>query len=168
MKVLNRVIICLILALAGILLSFLYGIMIGGNPINTLFLPLLFVFPAILIFFEIKNKPNRLIKTVFNILRIAMVGVCIVMLCIVFYDSVNRITATPIREYTSEVTCINYKGGGTAYFKDPEGTEQNVSLNEHRIIIVDEDSLVKEGDILHIRELNGFFNMRYNIIVEKK
>lgn len=154
----------LVIALCAVILPLAYGFTVGGMPtiwhriVQTLFLGGLFAFMIRRNFFE------SVWKRLFLILVVTVLSTT-GSWAIYFY--VNSLQGTFVSEYDAVVTDAYYRGGGTASFQNPKGEERAVDLHDHRLIVLD-DSYVKVGDTIRVREYVGLFDMPFCTLAEQE
>ena len=140
-----------------------YGFLIGGTP-HVIFMALLFaVFFVTTAIFALKDKDKWLPKLAISVTA-AFLGV---LLFLGAYLAINRLDGTPKDEYTAIVTNVSYHGGGCIYFENPQGESMDAFIHDYRIIIVDEDTVIRVGDRVDIREMEGLFGVSYCVIVDE-
>ncbi len=154
----------LVIALCAVILPLAYGFTVGGMPtiwhriVQTLFLGGLFAFMIRRNFFE------SVWKRLFLILVVTVLSTT-GSWAVYFY--VNSLQGTFVSEYDAVVTDAYYRGGGTASFQNPKGEERAVDLHDHRLIVLD-DSYVKVGDTIRVREYVGLFDVPFCTLAEQE
>lgn len=154
----------LVIALCAVILPLAYGFTVGGMPtiwhriVQTLFLGGLFAFMIRRNFFE------SVWKRLFLILVVTVLSTT-GSWAVYFY--VNSLQGTFVSEYDAVVTDAYYRGGGTASFQNPKGEERAVDLHDHRLIVLD-DSYVKVGDTIRVREYVGLFDVPFCTLTEQE
>lgn len=154
----------LVIALCAVILPLAYGFTVGGMPtiwqriVQTLFLGSLFAFMIRRNFFE------SVWKRLFLILVVTVLSTT-GSWAVYFY--VNSLQGTFVSEYDAVVTDAYYRGGGTASFQNPKGEERAVDLHDHRLIVLD-DSYVKVGDTIRVREYVGLFDVPFCTLTEQE
>lgn len=154
----------LVIALCAVILPLAYGFTVGGMPTiwhrigQTLFLGGLFAFMIRRNFFE------SVWKRLFLILVVTVLSTT-GSWAVYFY--VNSLQGTFVSEYDAVVTDAYYRGGGTASFQNPKGEERAVDLHDHRLIVLD-DSYVKVGDTIRVREYVGLFDVPFCTLAEQE
>ncbi len=141
-----------------------YGLIIGGE-IDAIFWIGEFLFLLLTITYISKkhhNSENRFVKTDWT--NIFVLSLILLIGSHTFYCNVNKISYTTVRTYHTVVNEVMYRGGGTAWFYNPEGVEKSVEIRDYRIIVVDETTLISEGDTILIEEREGIFDVKYEIL----
>ena len=143
--------------------ALLYGFLMGGTP-HLVFMALLFaVFFITTAVFALKDKDKWLRKTIISITA-AFLGV---LLFVGAYMTINQLGGTPVDEYSALVENVNYEGGGRIYFENPQGESMNAQIHDYRIIVVDNDTLIRAGDRVRIQEIEGLFGVHYCVIMDE-
>lgn len=142
--------------LISLLSVFIYGVTVGGE-ILFLFWPIMFLIVSAVLITISKIALKGTLGRVLDYFAIILCSALAVTICIIFYNTVNQISSTPIREYDSVVT---YRYRDIVYFEDPEGNEKRADLHEDDFkIVYTVDDFISVGDTVHIEEKNGFFDM---------
>ncbi|MBQ2675974.1 MAG: hypothetical protein IJF54_01045 [Clostridia bacterium] len=154
------------LLVVSVALTIGYGLIIGGDIAGQWWFVGFFILFCILFAFEWfcrKGKPG------FKILdyKYVLIFLAIFIIFSIFtYHYANRISLTFVVEYDAVVTDATYRGGGTVWFNDPQGNEKSAQLDDYRIIVFDDNSIVSVGDKIQIREMKGIFDVDYCIIIK--
>jgi hypothetical protein len=89
---------------------------------------------------------------------IAAAGVLVTVIAVVgswaVYFHVNNLQSTFVAEYEATVNDVYYRGEGIAYFLNPDGEARAADLQDRRLVVTD-DSYVKIGDTIRVREYKG-------------
>ena len=150
--------------LCAVILPLVYGFAVGGMPTEWHFALQALLFAGLFSFMVRRNSFDSLWKRLCITLLvtvIAVVGSWVIYFC------VNSLQGTFVAEYDAVVTDTNYRGGGTAWFQNPKGEERAVDLQDHRWVVTD-DSYVKIGDTIRVREYVGLFDMPFCTLAEQE
>lgn len=156
-----------VIFLIAVLSVFIYGVTVGGEFAFPAW-PIMFLVICAVLILIIKITSNGAPKRAVDYLSVILFSVLTVVFCVFFYNTVNQIHSTTVREYDAVVTRDRLIRGilcsTQVYFKDPEGNEKSADLGDYfKIIYTD-----TEGDTVHVEERNGFFNVLFCTAVIKR
>ena len=88
-----------------------------------------------------------------------------VLLAIILYTAVNRISPTLVNNYETFAKSVEYSRGGTitVTFTDPDGQSQTGEMPDYGCF-ADDDSVVEVGDDITVREYEGIFGLTYRTV----
>ena len=154
----------LVIALCAVIFPLVYGFTVGGMPTEWLFAVQTLLFGGLFSFMTRRNSFESLWKRLCLTLLVTVIAV-VGGWAIYFYT--NSLQGTFVSEYDAVVTDTYYRGGGTAWFYNPKGEERAVELHDHRLIVTD-DSYVKIGDTIRVREYVGLFDVPFCTLAEQE
>ena len=152
----------IILLIFGIASALVYGFF-GQNVIpfyvcviSTFLIPFLFLFASL-------NKRDQQKKWM-DIIALSLLSMAVF---VVSFSGVNQLHGEFVGEYDVVVEDVYYRSGGSAYFTTPQGEDGVVDLNDHRLVISDDDDVVDVGDTIKVRQYKGLFDKIYYVFVEE-
>ncbi len=167
-KITKKALSYIILIFSLLIFLLIYGFIIGGE-ISPFLWGGMFLFLVIIVTAISKNYnkyKNRFIKLDF--LNVFIISFILLIGAHTFYYNFNNISYTTVRTYGTVVNEITYKGGGTAWFYNPEGKELSAEVKDYRMIVYDETTLLYKGDTIIIEERKGVFDVIYQVIKNNK
>ena len=154
----------LVIALCAVILPLVYGFTVGGMPTEWHFAVQTLLFGGLFSFMTRRNSFESLWKRLCLILLVTVIAV---VGSWGIYIYTNSLQCTFVSEYDAVVTDTYYRGGGTAWFYNPQGEERAVDLHDHRLIVTD-DSHVEIGDTIRVREYVGLFDVPFCTLAEQE
>ena len=151
-----------------ILVTFLYGVIIGGIP-NIYFILVVLGIEFVLTFVIEKIKSDNVIfrEKIYHSVVFVLITLFI---CGFFYTTVNEMVCTPIREYETTALQIEFGGRGTnynyVYFENPEQIQKKAK--DYLFFIMENDECIEVNDRIKVTESKGFFNVPVNLIKKIK
>ena len=154
----------LVIALCAVILPLVYGFAVGGMPTEWHFALQALLFAGLFSFMTRRNSFESLWKRLCLTLLVTVIAV---VGSRVIYFCVNSLQGTFVAEYEATVYDAYYRGEGTAYFLNPDGEARAVDLQDHRWVVLD-DSYVKVGDTIRVREYVGLFDVPFCTLAEQE
>ena len=154
----------LVIALCAVILPLVYGFTVGGMPTEWHVAVQTLLFGGLFSFMTRRNSFESLWKRLCITL---LVTVLAVVGSWAVYFHVNSLQSAFIAEYDAVVTDVYGRGGGRAYFLNPDGAERATDLHDHRLIVLD-DNYVKIGDTIRVREYVGLFDVPFCTLAEQE
>lgn len=154
----------LVIALCAVILPLVYGFTVGGMPTEWHVAVQTLLFGGLFSFMTRRNSFESLWKRLCLTLLVTVIAV---MGSRVIYFYANSLQGTFVSEYDATVYDAYYRGGGRAYFLNPDGAERATDLHDHRLIVLD-DNYVKIGDTIRVREYVGLFDVPFCTLAEQE
>ncbi len=154
----------LVIALCAVILPLVYGFTVGGMPTEWHFAVQALLFGGLFSFMTRRNSFESLWKRLCLTLLVTVIAV-VGSWVIYFYT--NSLQGTFVSEYDAVVTDTYYRGGGTAWFYNPQGEERSVELHGDSLSVTS-DSHVEIGDTIRVREYVGLFDVPFCTLAEQE
>ena len=154
----------LVIALCAVILPLVYGFAVGGMPTEWHFALQTLLFAGLFSFMVRRNSFDSLWKRLCLTLLVTVLAVAGSW---AFYFHVNNLQSTFVAEYEATVNDVYYRGEGTAYFLNPDGEARAADLQDRRWVVTD-DSYVKIGDTIRVREYKGLFDVPFCTLAEQE
>ncbi|MBQ8523598.1 MAG: hypothetical protein IJ457_03135 [Clostridia bacterium] len=159
----KKFIILFSLILAEVLICIVYGL----SPQNRSSTLVSFAVGAVIAFGVLlfcALKKHRISEIIVDVTVFSLI---IGIIPFIFCTEVNQIDGKLVAEYTVTVERISGRGDGSVSFYTPDGNYGSADLNDHRIMILDDEEFVDVGDTVKIREYIGIFKKKYYVFVEE-
>ncbi len=154
----------LIITLAAILI---YGFSVGGMISVACLCILWCAVSAVDILLSLLSKePSD--SLAWKIACALLKGFGAVLLAVVLYTTLNRVSPTLVTDYGTFAESVEYAKGGkiTVTFTDPNGQKQTGEMPDYGCL-ADEDSVVEVGDDITVMEYEGLFHLTYKNVRKK-
>ncbi len=168
MKTWQRVLYCALWFFLTVGFLFLYGLLFLLDQIKWV-LPLISCQFAVIVCLSIVlNRKHDAGKLLSKIVKPVAMGIASVVFSLLLCMAVNNLSLTQVDEYDTIVTRTQWKACfHTVYFETPDGEEQSADVLDFRIIVIDEDSLIKPQQYVHVKEYEGLFGLDHYEIVQE-
>jgi len=154
----------LVIALCAVILPLVYGFTVGGMPTEWHFAVQALLFGGLFSFMTRRNSFESLWKRLCLTLLVTVIAV---VGSWGIYIYTNSLQCTFVSEYDAVVTDTYYRGGGTAWFYNPQGEERSVELHGDSLSVTS-DSHVEIGDTIRVREYVGLFDVPFCTLAEQE
>ncbi len=143
----------------------IYGFAVGGSLSVACLCILWCVVSAADILLSARSRDNTFLrKMAYALLK----GFGAVLLAIILYSTLNRISPTLVTNYDTLAESVEYAKGGkiTVTFTDPNGQKQTGEMPDYGCL-ANEDSVVAVGDGITVAEYEGLFHLTYRTVTAK-
>ena len=143
--------------------TFLFGVTIGGRKFFGIYLAFTFFISSLIYWlYDRKTDSTKKLKITCDFIGMLLFSFFIIFIIVEFYFSMNEIKSEFIKEFDTVATSVYGKiYGEDVFFNDLDGNQQTTTRYDWRII---RDNCISSGDIIHVKEMDGFFNVKYYIL----